>query len=397
MPVFSYSALTLTGETAQGVETAGSIEQLREILASRDLILKTGRISRSAASLGRPPIKHIANFNRELTVLLRAGISIPESLALLSVRPGQPKLEKALQLVASEVKRGGSLSDAMKKAPAVFDAPYLALVSTGEEAGALPVCLERYQDYVDLKQRVHAQVTKAMVYPAALLATLSAVLTFLFVAVIPNFVEMYRELGSSLPAPTRVLISVERNFPIIAAGLAGTAFSLWLLDRLWISTAEGAIARDKMLLSIPVLGHFRRASAASATARMLSILISSGATVTRALTVAASSVRDRYFAHLLSNANRAVKEGNALSKVLAAEGGLFRPMSLKMIEAGEASGSLDKMLAAVAAQQDDELANSLSRLTSLMEPAVLLVAGFLVGSVVVAMYLPIFTLTELIK
>jgi type IV pilus assembly protein PilC len=397
VPVFSYSALTLTGETAQGVETAGSIEQLREILASRDLILKTGRISRSAASLGRPPIKHIANFNRELTVLLRAGISIPESLALLSVRPGQPKLEKALQLVASEVKRGGSLSDAMKKAPAVFDAPYLALVSTGEEAGALPVCLERYQDYVDLKQRVHAQVTKAMVYPAALLATLSAVLTFLFVAVIPNFVEMYRELGSSLPAPTRVLISVERNFPIIAAGLAGTAFSLWLLDRLWISTAEGAIARDKMLLSIPVLGHFRRASAASATARMLSILISSGATVTRALTVAASSVRDRYFAHLLSNANRAVKEGNALSKVLAAEGGLFRPMSLKMIEAGEASGSLDKMLAAVAAQQDDELANSLSRLTSLMEPAVLLVAGFLVGSVVVAMYLPIFTLTELIK
>ncbi|MGO9171668.1 MAG: type II secretion system F family protein [Rhodomicrobium sp.] len=396
MPVFSYSALTLTGETAQGLETAASIEQLREILASRDLILKAGRISRSSASLGRPPLKHIANFNRELTVLLRAGISIPESLALLSVRPGQPKLEKALQLVASEVKRGGSLSDAMRKAPAVFDAPYLALVSTGEEAGALPVCLERYQDYVDLKQRVHAQVTKAMVYPAALLAALSAVLTFLFVAVIPNFVEMYRELRSSLPAPTQVLISVERNFPIIAAALAGTAFSLWLLDRLWTSTAEGAIARDRILLSIPVLGHFRRASAASATARMLSILISSGATVTRALTVAASSVRDRYFAHVLSNANRAVKEGNALSKVLA-EGGLFRPMSLKMIEAGEASGSLDKMLAAVAAQQDDELANSLSRLTSLMEPAVLLVAGFLVGSVVVAMYLPIFTLTELIK
>jgi len=396
VPVFSYSALTLTGETAQGLETAASIEQLREILASRDLILKAGRISRSTASLGRPPLKHIANFNRELTVLLRAGISIPESLALLSVRPGQPKLEKAVQFVASEVKRGGSLSDAMRKGPAVFDAPYLALVSTGEEAGALPACLERYQDYVDLKQRVHAQVSKAMVYPAALLATLSAVLTFLFVAVIPNFVEMYRELGSSLPAPTQVLISVERNFPIIAAGLAGTAFSLWLLDRLWTSTAEGGIARDRMLLSIPVLGHFRRASAASVTARMLSILISSGATVTRALTVAASSVRDRYFAHVLSNANRAVKEGNALSKVLA-EGGLFRPMSLKMIEAGEASGSLDKMLAAVAAQQDDELANSLSRLTSLMEPAVLLVAGFLVGSVVVAMYLPIFTLTELIK
>ncbi len=396
MAVFSYRALTLTGEAEQGVETAGSIEQLREILASRDLILKAARESRNAASLGRPPLKHIANFNRELTVLLSAGISIPEALALLSARPGQPRLEAALKLVASEVKRGGSLSDAMRKAPAVFDVTYLALVSTGEAAGALPLCLERYQDYVDLKQRVHAQIVKAMVYPAALLATLSVVLTFLFVAVIPNFVGMYRELGSSLPAPTQALIAVERNFPIIAAGLAGTGLSLWLLDRLWISTAEGAIARDRMLLSIPVLSHFRRASAASATARMLAILISSGATVTKALTVAASCVRDRYFAHLLSNANRAVKEGHALSQALA-EGGLFRPMSLKMIEAGEASGSLDKMLGAVASQQDDELASSLSRLTSLMEPAVLLIAGVLVGSVVVAMYLPIFTLTELIK
>ncbi len=396
MPVFSYHALTLTGENAQGVEAADSIEQLREILASRDLILKTGRISSGGTSFGRPPLKHIANFNRELTVLLRAGISISESLELLCVRPGQPKLEKALQLVASEVKRGSSLSDAMTKVRGVFDSPYLALVATGEEAGALPICLERYQDYVDLRQRVQLQVSKAMVYPIALVVILSAVLAFLFVAVIPNFAEMYRELGSQLPAPTRVLVGVERNLPFIAGGLAVTVTGLWLLDRLWTSTPEGGIARDKMLLAIPVLGYFRRASAAAACARMLSILILSGATVTRALTVATKSVRDRYFAQVLAEANRSIQEGNALSKVLV-EGGLFRPMALKMIAAGEASGSLDKMLDAVASQQDEELANALTRLTSLMEPAVLIVAGFLVGSVVVAMYLPIFTLTELIK
>ena len=230
MPVFSYSALTLAGETAQGVETADSFDRLREILASRELILKSARVSRTGASLARPPLKHIANFNRELTVLLRAGISIPESLALLSVRPGQPKLEKALQIVAGEVERGGSLSDAMGKAPAVFDAPYLALVATGEEAGALPVCLERYQDYVDLRQKTGAQVSKAMVYPIALLITLSAVLTFLFIAVIPNFVSMYRELGSTLPAPTQVLMAVEERFPVIAIGIAGMLATVWLLD-----------------------------------------------------------------------------------------------------------------------------------------------------------------------
>jgi type II secretory pathway component PulF len=396
VPVFFYKALTLAGETAEGVETAEAFDQLREVLASRDLVLVSGRVARGTASMAPPPFKHIANFNRELTVLLRAGISIPESLSLLSLRPGQPRLEKALQLVTGEVKRGGSLSDAMGKAPAVFDAPYRALVATGEVAGALPVCLERYQDYADLRQKTRSQISKAMIYPAALLATLSVVLTFLFLAVIPNFVSMYHELGSALPTPTKILIGIEERFPFIAAALISIIASIWLLDRLWTATPSGAIARDKALLSIPVFGHFRRASAAAATARMLSILISSGATVTKALAVAGSSLGDRYFASMLAGTNRAVMEGKPLGRSLA-ESGLFRPMALKMIEAGEVSGSLDKMLAAVAAQQDEELASSLGRLTTMMEPAVLLIAGLLVGGVVIAMYLPIFSLTELIK
>ena len=132
-------------------------------------------------------------------MLLRAGISIPKSLSLLTVRPGQPRLEKALQVVAAEVKRGASLSDAIGKAPAVFDAPYRALVATGERRAPCP-SLERYQDYVDLKQKVGSQVSKAMIYPIVLLVVLSGVLTFLFVEVIPNFVSMYAELGSSLRA-----------------------------------------------------------------------------------------------------------------------------------------------------------------------------------------------------
>ena len=396
MPLFSYKALTLAGDTADGMETAESIEHLREILFSRDLILKSGRASRGASSLGRPPLKHIANFNRELTVLLRAGISIPESLALLSVRPGQPKLEKALQAVAADVKRGNSLSDAMGKAPAVFDAPYRALTATGEQSGALPLCLERYQDYVDLKLKVGGQVSKAMIYPIVLLLVLSGVLTFMFVEVIPNFVSMYAELGSALPAPTQILIAVEENFPLIALTVASVLGSIFLLDRLWTAKLEGAIARDKALLAIPVFGHFRRASAAAATARMLSILISSGATVPKALHVAGSCVSDRHFAQTLADANRAVKNGNPLAGALT-QSGMFRPTALKMIQAGEVSGSLGKMLTAVAAQQEEELATSLARLTSMMEPAVLLLAGVLVGGVVIAMYLPIFTLTDLIK
>jgi type IV pilus assembly protein PilC len=396
VPFFSYEALTYAGETVRGIESADSLDRLREILAARDLVLKRGRASRRATSLGRPPLRHIANFNRELGVLLRAGISIPESLAVLSNRPGQPKLEKAVKVVASEIGRGASLSNAMAKAPSVFDAAYRALVATGEQAGALPMCLERYQDYIDLRQKIGAQVAKAMIYPVVLMATLSAVLTFLFVVVIPNFVSMYRELGSALPLPTQILIGIEERFPFIALGLGAIAFALWLTDRIWTAKPEGAIARDRALLSIPVLGAFRRASAAAATARILSILISSGATVTKALEIAGGAIADRHFKSVIAASNSAVKEGEPLAQALE-RARLFKPMALKMIEAGEKSGSLDKMLAAVAAQQDEDLANSLARLTGLMEPAVLLLAGLLVGGVVVSMYLPIFSLTEAIR
>jgi type IV pilus assembly protein PilC len=388
--------MTYTGEAAHGVEAAGSLDQLREILAARDLILQSGRLNRGAAQSGKPPLRHIANFNRELTVLLQAGISIPESLALLAGRPGQAKLDRAIEMVRSEVHRGVSLSEGMAKAPQVFDTAYRALVATGEQAGALPDCLERYQRYIDLRLRTGAALTKAMIYPAVLTITLSAVLTFLFIAVIPNFVAMYKELGSALPLPTQILIGIEERFPVIASSIAAAIAALWLGNLIWTASSEGAVARDKLLLSFPILGPYRRAAAAAAAVRILSILIPSGTTVTKAIAVAASTIGDRYCARLLDAANEAVAEGNPLGKALARTG-LFKPAALRMIEVGEASGSLGRMLTAVAAQQDEALASSLERLTSLMEPAVLLVAGFLVGGVVISMYLPIFTLTELIR
>ena len=188
------------------------------------------------------------------------------------------------------------------------------------------------------------------------------VLTFLFIAVIPNFVTCTTNSAARCPRRQESSSPSSSAFPFIAIGLVAGIAGIWLLDRLWTATPQGAIARDKALLTVPVFGHFRRASAAASTARMLSILISSGATVPKALAVAGSSVDDRHFASVLARANQAVKEGKPLGKALA-EIGLFRPMALKMIEAGEASASLDKMLAAVAAQQDEELSNSLGRLT----------------------------------
>jgi type IV pilus assembly protein PilC len=398
MPIFAYRALTLTGEAASGEETAESLDHLREVLAARDLILKSAREPRkSGGGIFRGvSAKDIASFNRELTVLLGAGIPIPESLQAVSVRPGQPKLENAIRLVLAEVRQGASLSDAAGKFPAIFDAPYRAMIATGEEAGALPECLARHQEYIDLTHRVRSQLSRAMVYPIVLMATLGAVLTFLFIFVIPNFVTMYRELGSALPLPTQILISVAENFPIIGAAVVGGIALLVMLDRAWASSKGGAVQRARFLLRVPFIGKFRRASAQAQAARVLATLITSGATIPKALAVASASVSDRYFSGAFVQANEAVRQGESLSAALAREN-LFPQISLKMMAAGEASGSLDRMLTAIASHHDEELAANLSRVTSLVEPMFLLIAGVVVGGVIIAMYLPIFSLTDLIK
>jgi type IV pilus assembly protein PilC len=398
MPIFAYRALTLEGEPKSGEETAESLDHLREVLAARDLILKTAREAKKAGGgfVGGVSARDVASFNRELTVLLKAGISIPEALQAVATRPGQPKLENALRLVLAEVRQGVSLSDAAAKFPAVFDAPYRAMIATGEEAGALPECLARHQEYIDLTHKVRSQLSKAMVYPIVLMATLATVLTFLFIAVIPNFIMMYRDLGSALPLPTLILISVAENFPIIAGCVAGVVTVLVVGDRAWARSPAGAVQRARFLLKVPFIGGFRRASAQAQAARVLATLITSGATVPKALNVTRASVSDQFFAYAFNQANDEVKQGESLSASLG-KYNLFPQISLKMMAAGEASGSLDKMLTAIAAHHDEELASNLSRVTSLVEPLFLLVAGLVVGGVIIAMYLPIFSLTELIK
>jgi type IV pilus assembly protein PilC len=399
MPIFAYRALTLEGEPKSGEETAETLDHLREVLAARDLILKSAREAKKKAGggfVGGVSARDVASFNRELTVLIKAGISIPEALQAVASRPGQPKLENALRLVLAEVRQGVSLSDAAAKFPEVFDAPYRAMIATGEEAGALPECLARHQEYIDMTHKVRSQLSKAMVYPLVLMATLALVLTFLFVAVIPNFIMMYRDLGSALPMPTLVLISVAENFPIIAGCAAGAVILLVMGDRAWASSPSGAVQRARFLLKVPFVGGFRRASAQAQAARVLATLITSGATVPKALAVARASVSDRFFAYAFNQANDEVKQGESLSASLG-KYNLFPSISLKMMAAGEASGSLDKMLTAIASHHDEELASNLSRVTSLVEPLFLLVAGLVVGGVIIAMYLPIFSLTELIK
>lgn len=403
MPVFAYRALTLSGQQRQGQEIAENLEQLRDVLAARELILKSAHAARVSSfalpglrSSSRVPLRHLVGFNRQFVVLLKAGVTIPQSLSVLMTRPGQPKLQAALQGLLDDIRRGLSLAQAADRQPGVFEAPYRAVIATGERAGDLPGCLERYQSDIELRLRIGSQVSKAMVYPIVLMLTLAAVLIFLFLAVIPKFVAMYADLGNELPFATQLLIAAAGSFHVILAGVAAFLFLLYVADLLWTTTPQGAMTRDKAFLTVPVIGSFRRARAAAQSMRMLSTLILSGTQVADALTVTSASVSDRHFAAALARANARLREGHPLSEALAGEK-LLPEESLKMLAAGEASGSLGPMLADIAGYHETELETGLTRLTGLAEPLLILVAGLIVGGIIVAMYLPIFSLTELIK
>ncbi len=398
MPTYAYKALSLNGTMQNGREVAASIADLRSVLASRNLILKSARELDRAFTLNRArvPLHHIAGFNRQFVVLLKAGIPVVEALALLASRPGQPKLESAIRLMLEDIRRGTSLSAAAAKLPLVFEPTYCATVSVGEQSGTLPQSLEHYQSSLDLRLRLGAQVSKALTYPLVLLSVLAAVLVFLFLVVIPNFVTMYRDLGSELPGPTQALLLVASNFQLIAGAILGTAVSLIITDHIWRAAPGGMQQRHRFFLQIPVLGSLRRAQAAAAAARMLATLTMAGTPVARALEVTSKGLPDHHFAAALRDVHAAIGSGAKVSQALV-QHNLFPPASLKMLEAGEASGSLDRMLAEIAAYHDGELERSLTRLTTLIEPALTLFAGVVVGGVIVSMYLPVFSLMEAVR
>lgn len=398
MPIFAYRALAFDGEVRRGEEAAESYDHLRDILAGRDLILKTATANQMHMRVtgARIPLKDLAAFNRQFVVLLKAGVTIPEALSTLSIRPRQPRLERALRLVLAEVRQGTALSAATEKISDAFEAPYRAMIATGEHAGALAECLERYQSYMELRLKIAGQVSRALVYPIVLLVTLAAVLAFLFVAVIPSFVTMYRDLGSALPWPTQLLITASQHFVGVGIALVSAIGATIAAERIWISRPDGRIARDRLLAALPLIGHVRRTKAAAETARILATLLQSGSPLSRALTVASASVTDRHVGKCLAEVNAEVASGRSLMAALTPQH-LLPPESLQMLAAGERGGSLGPMLTEIATYHEADLEHRLARLMSLAEPLLILFAGLMVGSIIVAMYLPIFSLTDAIR
>ena len=399
MPTFTYTALTDAGKAIAGEKVAVSSQALSQELAQQGLLVQRVR----KKTLGFAPLfthriktGDFLLYNHEFMALIRAGLTVPDALALAADRPEEPELAAVLTEVLQDVRGGLAMSAACRKHPQIFDGLYVSAIQTGEKTGALHKVLSHYQSYLQHKVAVQKKVSQALVYPMFLLIAMAVILTVMFVFVIPRFVQMYADFEAKLPWATQVLIDMVESLPITAPILIVCVALAVFSWRRWRSTSQGAlwIARSKERL--PYAGDIQRLYAVSHLARSLSTLLAGGTPLVEAMTTSQTAMINPLYRDRLRQAIEQVKGGQSLAKAMA-EQDLMPATAIKMVEVGEASGNLGEMLADVSQFYEEVLDTRLTRVMTLVEPILMLLMGILVGGIVIVMYLPIFNMADVVR
>jgi type IV pilus assembly protein PilC len=399
MPQYRYTALSQNGALIVGECAAASPESLEAELENLGLRAQRIRVKRSMAKLWRKNAVRpgdFLQFVQELMALMRAGLPLPEVLALAADRPANPELGQILGRVLKDVQEGKLFSQACASHPDIFDTLFLAALRTGEKTGELPAVLARYQDFLRRRVALRKKISQALAYPVFLLVTLLTILGILFAFVMPRFVSMYANFDAKLPAPTQWLLVAVEHFPVIAVACTVFGALAWSSWRTYAATPAGRLKIDRWKLRLPLIGATERASTIAHFARSLATLLAGGTPLLEALRIVQESFPNRACALQVADVADRVMQGESLAKAVRVAG-LLPETAIKMIQVGEASGGLDTMLAEVAQFYEDALENRLARVMALIEPALVLLMGLMIGSIIIVMYLPIFSLAEVIR
>ncbi len=391
------------GQIFEQVERAESEAELRARLTSQGLLVYSVRpqFDLRAFRLERPARKprlradDFLIFNQQFVTLIRAGLPILRALDLLAARAARPRLRSVLDEVRERVRAGADLSSAFQ-ATGLFPEVYTASVLAGERSGNLTGVLDQYIAYQKVTGSVRRRLLTVLVYPALLVTFSSGVLAFVITYVIPRFAELYRELGRDLPFLTQLVINFALNvrgsvtvlLMVAVAGVAG----FWLTTR----STGGQRLLDRVKLGIPIVGDIWLKFRISQFARTLSTLLAGGIPLVPALETARGAVGSLLLHDVVARAADRVREGHPLHVSLQ-EGGLIPELLLEMVEVGESTGALSQMLASTAEFYEEDLNTRLSALMALVEPLVLVFMGLLIAFILVALYLPVFSLGTMVR
>jgi type IV pilus assembly protein PilC len=390
-----------------GLLAAETAAELREVLRNRDLYLTTsqlrrGRVAEEASGgqsiFGQKKVKlgDMVVMSRQLATLVRSGLTIIEALSAVAAQTENPTLVDALNMVRLDVLTGQSLGSAMRKHPKVFNEIYVSLVEAGEAAGTLDHTLELAATQFDEEAELREQIKAALTYPAIVVVAACGVVAFMLVFVVPAFAKVYQQFHAQLPAVTRMLITLSdivlhRAWVVILA-----AILLIFGFRRYIETESGRLRYDSLKLKLPLLGKLIRKIAIARFAQTWAGATKGGMPILQALQISANTSGNVVIRNSVQQVATFVKEGATLADPLSATG-QFPPMVTRMIAAGESSGDLDMMLEELARFYRRDIDYQVKKLTRLMEPIMTVVVGAVVLFVLVALYMPIFTLPTIVR
>jgi len=398
MPNFVWKGKTRTGALQEGVLLADSRDAALAVLRRQNIqVTNLREKGKEVRLLPRLPqgidAKRVAVFTRQFSVMLDAGLPLVQCLEILGEQEENRRFREVINQVRSDVEQGSSLADAMRKHPVAFNNLYTNMIAAGEAGGILDIILQRLSTYIEKAVKLNAQVKSALVYPTTVIVIAVLVVIVILWKVIPVFASLFAGLGGELPFLTRMVVGASnflgRYFIFVAIGVVAIVYAV----RAWHKTPSGARIIDAGLLRIPAIGMLLRKIAVARFCRTLSTLTSSGVPILDGLEITAKTAGNAIIEDAVMAVRKSVEEGKTISGPLA-ETKVFPAMVVHMINVGEQTGALDQMLSKIADFYEEEVDMAVANLMKLIEPLMILFLGTVIGTIVAAMYLPMYAILQ---
>ena len=393
---FAYKAKESSGKVVEGMVEAP--DQKAAIARLRDKRLSVVEVK---PSTGKKKIKgsvksnDVVMFSRQLSTLVSAGVPIVQGLTILEEQAENPAFRVVVGALRTDIEAGLSIADGMKKHPNAFSELYVAMIRAGEVGGILDTILERLSGFLEASEALKAKVKSALMYPTVVFSVAGLITIFLIVFVIPIFKDIFGGFGAELPFLTRMIINLSdflRQKAVIIVPVVGVGVYLF---KKWIKTPKGIEKLDDFSLKVPVFGIILKKVAIAKFTRTLGTLIKSGVPILQGLETVAKTAGNKTIESAIMKSYESIKEGGRIADPLK-KSGIFPPMVIQMISVGEETGGLDHMVNKIADFYDQEVDTAVKGLTSMIEPLIMVVLGVVIGTIVIAMFMPMFSMGDMV-
>ncbi len=395
MPTYSWKGKNKMGKMQEGSVAAENKEAVIALLRRQQIMVSA--VTEKGKEIAVPKFgggvsqKEIAVFTRQFSVMIDAGLPLVQCLEILGAQQKNRLFQKVLFQVRQDVESGSTLADSLRKHPKVFSDLFSNMIAAGESGGILDTILQRLAGYIEKAVKLRGAVRSAMIYPVAVITIAVGVVVVILWKVIPTFAMLFQGLGATLPLPTRIVIAASkflgRFMPLIVIGLVALGY---FLNR-YYKTDKGRHQIDALTLKMPVLGELMRKIAVARFCRTLGTLIQSGVPILEGLAITARTAGNAIVEDAIMATRKSIEEGKTIAGPLE-ETKVFPTMVIQMIGVGEQTGALDAMLSKIADFYEDEVDEAVENLMSLLEPVMILFLGIMIGGIVIAMYMPMFSL-----